>query len=556
MKNNFLVIGYKLVFVIFSCSVLAAPPSLLANREQEHQKIVEKVTVTNVEVPLRVLYKGNPVTDLTKENFEIYEDKKKVKINGFFLKRKKIKTIKSGIKRTGLMESVPEEKDSPSRTFVLVFNITDYNKNIVRAVNHLFGEILRKNDRLLVFANDKTMEFLNLEKKEKIKRKLTINLKEESRKVRRRLFNYISKIETYLDVHNFTTELSLRQDFPADRLIDFLEKYLVTWNNYRKRYLTPRLDRFYFFSKYLENIKTEKWVFNFYQFELFPNIRMSSQTWQKIRDMVTQLLTSNEATRYAFGKMINGLLNRIYMSMNVSKNFPIEEVSKLFYKVDATFHSFFIRSINKAELNDLEYHEVASDIENTLKQITKITGGESITSNNLVKSLETVAEKEDVYYILTYVPLDPGKAGKLKVKIKSKDKKRYNVFYDDNFRADYISERLQKLEEQMQTPEIKINDFSFNQNILAFTVSHYQMKEIDEKSKLQGRAIVRIRITDKNNKSLYDQQRALTAQKTEIKISLEAFKKIKRGKYNFLIDALDLFTGKETNVHKNIVIKR
>lgn len=535
------------LFIILSC-VLAAT-FLWADQERQHKRIVEKVTVNNVEVPVRVLYKGEPVADLTREDFDVYENKKKVNINGFYLKRKKIKVETTEIPRG-------EKKTPPPRTFVLVFNITDYNRHIVRAVDHLFEKIFRKNDRLLVFANDKTMEFLNLEEKENIKHRLTGNLKEESRRARRRLINYINKIETYLNMHDFRRLLSQRQDFPAGRLIDFLEKYILTWTHYKKMYLTPRLDRFYYFSKYLENIKSEKWVFNFYQLELFPNIRMGSRTMDRIRELVTQLITSGEPTRHSFGKIIIGLLNRIYMSLNVSDGFPTDEVSKLFYKVDATFHSFFIKGINAGEFNDLQYEEVATDIEDTLKRITKITGGESISSNNLVKSLERVSEKEDVYYVLTYVPADAAKAGKLHIKVESKDKKKkYKVFYDDNFRTDYIADRLEKLGEELQTPDIKIDDFSFKQNILSFTVTDYLLKEIAEEKDPEGRSIVRIRLTDKDNKPVYDQHRGLTARKDIIKITIKAFKKIKNGEYNFLIDALDLFTGKEANLHKNIIIE-
>ncbi|NIM85055.1 MAG: hypothetical protein GTN82_43035, partial [Candidatus Aminicenantes bacterium] len=219
----------------------------------------------------------------------------------------------------------------------------------------------------------------------------------------------------------------------------------------------------------------------------------------------------------------------------------------------ATFHSFFIKSLNKTIINEMEYQEVASEIEYILKDITRITGGENITSNNLVKSIETASELEDLYYILTYAPRDPEKTGKLKIKVKNK---KYKVLYDDNFRDDYINEYLQKLEKQIQTPAIKIENFSFKRKVLAFTVRDYVMREIEGKPQPVGRMKVRIRLIDKNNNSLFDQQKILTAQKTEFKISLAAFKKIKRGHYNFLIDAVDLLTGKETDLHQQVLVKR
>jgi hypothetical protein len=40
-----------------------------------------------------------------------------------------------------------------------------------------------------------------------------------------------------------------------------------------------------------------------------------------------------------------------------------------------------------------------------------------------------------------------------------------------------------------------------------------------------------------------------------MKISLGAFKKIKKGKYAFLIDAVDMFTGKEDSLYQKITAR-
>jgi hypothetical protein len=248
---------------------------------------------------------------------------------------------------------------------------------------------------------------------------------------------------------------------------------------------------------------------------------------------------------------LNTFLNQLLVELNVNKTFPLEEVSKLFYKVDATFHSFFIKSLMISGSDDLEYQEVASDIERTLKEITDITGGQNITSNDLVKSIDTVSELEDVYYILTYAPLDPKKSGKLKIKVNNR---KYEVLYDDNFRSDYINEYFKKLAEQFQIPEIKIEDFSFRGKILAFTVKNYLMKKEGDNN--IGRMKIRIKLTNSDNDTvLFDQAKFLTAQKTEMKISLDVFKTIPGGEYNFIIDAVDMFTGKEENFHQKVNVR-
>jgi hypothetical protein len=542
----FVLIVFSWTFFLFSLRLEAAPGSKA--QEQEHKPIVEKVTVTNVEVPVRVLNKGIPVTDLTREDFTLYENKKKMEINGFFLKRKKI----SFTPTTPVAAEAGPAAPSPARTFVLVFNLVDYNRYFQEAMDYLFEHIFRDTDRLLVFANDKTREFPHLDDKTKIKQQIIGDLKEESQKARRRLVEYINRIETYLKVHDFRQNVSRPGTQQAEQLIDFLKKYQLAWNEYKTNYLTPRVDRFYYFARYLENLKSEKWVFNFYQFELFPRIRLGSDTMLKLREVATGLTGTNNATMVAQGRLMDTILNQVMSDLSVNKGFPNEEISKLFYKVDATFYSFFIRSTYASFLQDFDYREISSDIEQVLKGITELTGGKNITSNDLVKSLETVSDLEDAYYIITYAPKDPKKVGKLKIKVNNK---RYDVLYDDNFRADYINDYLNKLEEKIKTPDIKFKDFSYKRKTLTFTVTDYLVRMLDKETKPVGRMQVRIRLKDREGKSWFDQAKMLTAYKTEMKISLEPFKTIPKGEYNLLIDVKDLLTGKEANINEDITLK-
>lgn len=534
---------YVLTLSVLMLLLTAAP---IFNLAQDQERIVEKVTVTNVEVPVRVLFKGKPVDDLTKDDFILYENKKKVQINGFYKIRKTLSLNQTG-----------EAKPEP-RTFVLVFNVSNYNEYFEKALDHLFANILLPSDRLLVFANDTTREYPELKDKDAVKAQLVADLKEEGIKAKRRLLEYINRVETFLNVHDFrrlvqeTRNQNLQGRGPADEMIDFMKKYFLTWSEYQQTYLIPRTDRFYFFARYLEKLKGRKWVFNFYQFEFFPRIRPGSQTWDRIRDLATELQQSNNPTHNAQANQIFTLFNKINSELALNARFPKDEISKLFYKVDATFHSFFIKSSSTAFLQDIEYDEVSSEVEHILKSITDITGGKNITSTDLVQSLETVKEVEDVYYMLTYVPKNRKKSGVLDIKIKRG--KKYKALFDDNFRADWINDYFAKLEQKVKTPDIKVGNFSFKDKLLVFTISDYMMTKIE--GKMAGRLKVRIRITGANNNPLYDKSNYLTAQKKDIKISLPNFKTIIKGEYNFLIDVQDLVTGKEDGIHHAVTIEK
>jgi hypothetical protein len=541
MKKRLIVSSWLTVSLILFSICFAA----VSYADQEQEKILEKVTVTNVEVPVRVLQKGKPVTGLTKDDFVLYENKKKVQINGFFTKKKKIKLT---AEQTAGVEPVP---GIAPRTFVLVFNVTSYNEEFRKAVDHLFDKVLVPTDQLMIFANDVTRKYADLKDKESVKQQLIGDLKKESQKVKRRLLEYIKRLESYLKVDDFRASLGRRDAEQGQRLISFMQKYLISWSEYKRQYLTPRVDRFYYFSRFLEKVKTEKWVLNFYQFEFFPRIRLSSNTMNKMRDISTELSNSNKPADVAQGRKLDTMLNQLNTELNIDQSFPNDEITKLFYKVDATFYSFFIRTHNPSFLQDFDYKTISSDIEKVLKGITDVTGGRNISSNNLVDSLQEVSEVEDVYYVLTYVPRDPKKAGKLKIKVKGK---KYKILYDDNFRVDYITDYFKKLENKIKTPDVKVDAFSFKRKLLSFTLKNYMMRKIEKQPKPVGQLKVRIRIIDADNKPFFDKGRILTAVKEETKISIP-FNTIKRGNYNFLIDVIDMFTGKEDNFVENVKVR-
>ena len=48
---------------------------------QDDPKIKETVEVVQVEVPVRVFLKGHPISDLSKEDFTLYEGKKRQSID-------------------------------------------------------------------------------------------------------------------------------------------------------------------------------------------------------------------------------------------------------------------------------------------------------------------------------------------------------------------------------------------------------------------------------------------------------------------------------------------
>jgi hypothetical protein len=496
---------------------------------QDDVKITEKVEVINVEVPVRVFYRGELVRNLTKKDFTLYEGDEKQFINGFYSKKKSISSHDVKLK--------PQHKKnrSTSRYIVLIFRTTDYNIELRKGIDYLFENIIKPHDELLIFINDKTISLSKSYWKIDRKDILLQMLKEECIHAHQRLISYFLTIQKELD----RTQMKLIEDdsysLNAFFIIEFLRRYLTTWQEYKKKYLIPDLDKYYNFAKHLDKINKEKWIINFYQIEMFPMMKITGRLRQRIENMISQLMVARSEDA-VHSQIISRFLEDIDTALKVSDEFPIDEIAKLMYKVDTTFHSIFM-GVEKETLNqDLQFKKVSSDIENCLRELTEKTGGALITTGDLGSALHSIKNKEDLYYVLTYVPRNPQKKGKIRVSVNNK---KYDVVYDDNIRADYISEYLKA--RNAEVPAVTLSGITFHANRLNMTVTDFFMPE--NKTKQLGKLNVRVRLINDQSENIFDQKRLIVARKEDVNISI-SFEAIPPAKYSVIIDVTDLYTGR------------
>lgn len=526
---------WKMMKTIIIIILLAAFLSPMLGQEEE-ERIQEEVAVTNIEVPVRVFYKGEAVDNLTGRDFKLYEGKELQTLTGFFPKRKKIK-----VPTIGPADTEREPETAAPRFFVLVFRLSNYTTEIKKGVDFLFKNILKDRDQVVAFVNDRTLFLNKTSGEESRKDMLGRALGEESIKANQRLASYFTKIQR--DLYSTKTELKMKEETEQDlpittipaQIVTFLKNYLATWKEYKKRYLLPDIDNYYNLANYLEKINREKWIINFYQTEMFPKIKYTGELRRQIDRVIHELLSSN-SEEIVYSRMISSLLKEIDMELNVAKDFNADEISKLFYKVNTTCHSIFCSVPKEADSQDLEFREISTDIENSLREITAKTGGALIASNNLESALDSISEKDDVYYILTYAPENPAKVGKIKVVVTNK---KYKVVYDNNMRADYIKEYLAKKRDQI--PEIDIEAISFNEKQFSMAIGNFMRRKTG--SGKTGKINVRISIKDEADKTVFNKSKLLIADKKTATISIN-FDWLKEGRYNVVVNVTDVLTGK------------
>ena len=491
--------------------------------QQEDEVLKESVRVVNVEVPVRVYDKGQPVDNLTKSDFTLFEGGKRQEIHGFIIKKKKIANRDMDL-------NAEQEQVSGGRYFVLVFRITHYNDYLKKGLDHVFDTVLNESDQLLVFVNDQSTFFKNLADMESVKSRLDQLLRDVSLEARNKLFLNIKRIEAMLGNFKFNQYAGGRTESHRG-ISGYLRKFLEVWKEYKKKHLIPDINKYYNFARFLKNIEKEKWVINFYQFEMFPDIILNSESMRYLRQRIGEWQVSRIQEVVTFARLISRQLIEIEKELSVAKDFPADEVAKIFHNVDTTFHSVFIKTTMSTLHEDMEYREIASDLENSLRAITDRTGGKLVVSNKLDLALDKISEVEDVYYVLTYAPKNPDKVGKIKVKLNNR---KYKLVYSPNLRTGYLSQFLESKEIKAQP--VKVEDLSFKKGKLKFSVSDFFMDK-----KEVGALEIRIRLNNGQGKSVFDQKKRIKATQKKINIALN-IRGLKTGNYDVVVDVTDLYT--------------
>jgi len=517
------IMKFSIVFILFM--ILLRLPSTLAQEKQ----IREDVVVINVEVPVRVMYKGKPVDNLKKKDFKIFENGKELSINGFHIVHKKISSQKIEL------DSERKQFYKP-RFFVLVFSLVQYNHHLVKGLDFLFSKVLRETDKLLVLANNQLIVFENLKNKKEAKKKINYVIKKQGL-IASTIFDlYKEKVKKDMSFSRFKKINGQHYD-----VYDYLSNYMRIWREYKTRFLTPDISKYYKFAKFLEKIKLEKWVISFYQFERFPRLAPNAIS-AMVDPIIARLRLDKDGESIAFVQILEKLERDLIITLNCELLFPTKEISKLFYKVNTTFHTIFIPTISESFNN-----RVATALENNLREITKRTGGTLLTTSNLEVGLEKIIEVEDVLYLLTYAPEDESSTGKLKIKVNNK---KYKVLYDDNMRADYITRYLNKRKQKDKT--IEIQDIKFFKKKLVFDLKNYTLNKIENNN--SGKIGVQITIKDVNSNILYSKKRIVTPKKVTTNISVD-FKWLNPGRYDLMLDVIDHLKGKAVFEYLKIEVK-
>jgi hypothetical protein len=547
MKNTL----FQLFITIFLCAAVNyIPLQAQQKKEQEHDSIVETVSINVVEVPVRVFHKKKPVRNLNKEDFLLIVNGKKQRINGFYEIRKQLQTTPTP---TGSPVS-QEVKETPKgeRLFLLIFNLSDYHQDLQSLLDITFKDILRPGDRLMVLTNHYFFPEWKIESSQKTKSEIIKLLDKEIRMLKSDMlwFNReLLSMSTTVKSRLIDEGEQRMPDYPLRIYKDFFLTYTMVLEDLKDRYMNLQIDRYIKIAKYLKGQEAEKWVLNFYQVAQLPlldtmgDFSKSLQSFMEVTGKDTPDQSPKDAAR-----QLKSLFFDYLGQMRTPENLMVNDISKSFVNSGATFNTMLLKPIRPDFSSDYKYQSVSTDAETILKQVAKRTGGSVLNSNKIESFVKKITAAEDIVYMLTYVPEAGKKKQDVKIVLNNKD---YRALYDDQSRQKAYKYSEKKM--GLKKPAIEIEKMVFDGWKLKVKLKNIQMVEYDGNS--FGAVQAKIKISRKTSGVVANFEKTYKGLKEEGVFEVE-LPELTKGKYSVVMEVKDLFALDNRFTGDAITIKK
>lgn len=382
------------------------------------------VTVTNVEVPVRVLDGNRFVDNLTRQDFEVYEDGKLQKIEALYLVQK------TKIERK---ETLKVFFPSLSRNFYLLFHISDYNPKFAEAIDYLFNHVLLPEDSLTIITPLRAYSLSKQAMRSKLKESLSKEMQGIIRKDTkigssnyRSLLRDLKRLVRGISIAGgFGHQSGIMSDFETDQSSQnvSLELLLPRYKSALQRMENLRFideKKFIKFAEGLKRQKGQKNVFFFYEREFRPEISPS---------VLNQMMTLFQDQPH-----IQGDLADLFGFYHRPITFDFKKLKQAFADSSLVFNFIFMNK-KPETISGIYMKEQSEDVFTILSEAAKITGGVVDNSQDPASGFKKAVENSESYYLLYYSPIDykqDGKFKNLEVKVKNKI---YTIAYRHGYYA-------------------------------------------------------------------------------------------------------------------------
>jgi hypothetical protein len=343
--------------------------------------------INSIRVPIRVFDGNNFVENLAIEDFELYENGLKQKIEALYL------ADGTHISRE---EEYREFQPNTKRVFYLLFQLTDYNPRLADAFDYLFKEVLTPQDSLVLMTPRQNYslspEALASRPPEQLAEEMTDIVRKdikvgssEYRSLMRDLRRLVRSLSGTSHMGGISDTSSINANLGIEHLLsnyrDTLEKIETLRFVEEKTFLN--------FAAQVKQFPGQKNVFLFYQREYRPEIQA------RIMD---QMLTMYQDRPNVIGDVQD--LMQFYRRQIRLDTLTLQRA----FSDASIFLNFIFMDKNIDNYTGIDMREQSEDVFKTFTQIANASGGVVDNSQNPYYAFQQGCEVAGHYYILYYTP--------------------------------------------------------------------------------------------------------------------------------------------------------
>lgn len=376
MKRRY---GIVLTFLILGLSISA--------QELQYESIA-----INIEVPVRVYDRDKFVSDLTIDDFELFENGILQTIEAMYLVKKM--SFEREDTRIGAQEKKKIFSPKLSRQFVLIFEVREVFAEVEKSIRHFFDNVLIPSDKLIVATPLKSYYF-----------------KENS-------WEFVSKTEMADQLIKRLKKDTLLRPVDWGNLDDYINDGMNIKDMedvfFGQRYIDGK--NLLNIAEYLKSLPGQKNVFLFLQEELIDYAMPTG--FSTVTEMMSNLDYLTNLSRIAsYGDVSN-------------------KIKKAFADSTILFNLLYLKN-NKVVTSGSMFNKIdlAGGMFSTFKDLSKITGGLAQTTVNAAASFEKAVDASENYYLVYYTPKNykaDGKFKRIKVKVKGQ---KYRIIHRTGYLA-------------------------------------------------------------------------------------------------------------------------
>ncbi|MBN1271411.1 MAG: VWA domain-containing protein [Candidatus Aminicenantes bacterium] len=362
----------------------------------------QEVSVISISVPVRVFDNNGFVSDLSLDDFTVYEDGMIQKIDALYL-----------VKGNDVARKQAPQNYTPDlkRHFHFIFYMTDFSPRLDPVFEHFFKNVILPGDSLSVMT---PVEIYNLsqralenKKPEKIAEELRSLVRKDIQMGGSEYRSILSELKRLIQAINSTnsTEVDMSSSSTMFTLDNLLERYRDTMIRMEQTRFIDQA-KFIDFARRLKKMGGRQIVFFIYQREFRPEMNSS--------------ILNRLVSEYQDKPNILAITQELFQLYSTTLNVKFEPIVLAFSDASILFNLIFMHKDLQTEPG-IYMREKSEDIFDAFSKVAQATGGVVDTSQFPLEGIKKSVSNSDSYYLLYYTPefyRKDGKFHKIHVKVK------------------------------------------------------------------------------------------------------------------------------------------